>query len=458
MKQEKGTILLVDDEPKVLASLSSLLESLGYRTLKTLDPNEALAAIENQPVDLVLLDLVMPSLDGIEVLKRIMAKGLSLPVVMLSGHGTIAKAVEATKIGAFDFLEKPVEIDKIRITIENALTKYRLEKEKQSLLAHALEKYLMVGVSPAMAEIFELIDRAASTDSKVLVTGESGTGKELVARAIHLRSQRAAGPFIAVNCAAIPEDLIESELFGHEKGAFTGATERKLGQFELAHRGTLFLDEITDMSHRLQAKMLRAIETEEIQRIGGKETIKIDLRIIGATNRDIKEAVRDKLFREDLYYRLSVIKIHIPPLRERKEDIPVLVNHFLKIYCEERKRPLLRFHPAAMEALVSYSWPGNVRELKNLTEKIVVLAPKDTVSREEVEFFLKEASLNGHIFLNPENPTGLNEVRSKVEREVILAKLLANDWDYEKTAKELAVSRATLFNKLKKYGIRRSRG
>jgi len=458
MKQEKGTILLVDDEPKVLASLSSLLESLGYRTLKTLDPNEALAAIENQPVDLVLLDLVMPSLDGIEVLKRIMAKGLSLPVVMLSGHGTIAKAVEATKIGAFDFLEKPVEIDKIRITIENALTKYRLEKEKQSLLAHALEKYLMVGVSPAMAEIFELIDRAASTDSKVLVTGESGTGKELVARAIHLRSQRAAGPFIAVNCAAIPEDLIESELFGHEKGAFTGATERKLGQFELAHRGTLFLDEITDMSHRLQAKMLRAIETEEIQRIGGKETIKIDLRIIGATNRDIKEAVRDKLFREDLYYRLSVIKIHIPPLRERKEDIPVLVNHFLKIYCEERKRPLLRFHPAAMEALVSYSWPGNVRELKNLTEKIVVLAPKDTVSREEVEFFLKEASLNGHIFLNPENPTGLNEVRSKVEREVILAKLLANDWDYEKTAKELAVSRATLFNKLKKYGIRKSRG
>jgi two-component system nitrogen regulation response regulator NtrX len=458
MKQEKRTILLVDDEPKVLASLSSLLESLGYRTLKTLDPNEALAAIENQPVDLVLLDLVMPSLDGIEVLKRIMAKGLSLPVVMLSGHGTIAKAVEATKIGAFDFLEKPVEIDKIRITIENALTKYRLEKEKQSLLAHALEKYLMVGVSPAMAEIFELIDRAASTDSKVLVTGESGTGKELVARAIHLRSQRAAGPFIAVNCAAIPEDLIESELFGHEKGAFTGATERKLGQFELAHRGTLFLDEITDMSHRLQAKMLRAIETEEIQRIGGKETIKIDLRIIGATNRDIKEAVRDKLFREDLYYRLSVIKIHIPPLRERKEDIPVLVNHFLKIYCEERKRPLLRFHPAAMEALVSYSWPGNVRELKNLTEKIVVLAPKDTVSREEVEFFLKEASLNGHIFLNPENPTGLNEVRSKVEREVILAKLLANDWDYEKTAKELAVSRATLFNKLKKYGIRKSRG
>ncbi len=458
MKQEKGTILLVDDEPKVLASLSSLLEGLGYRTLKTLDPAEALTLVETHPVDLVVLDLVMPSLDGLEVLKRIMSKGLSLPVVMLSGHGTIAKAVEATKIGAFDFLEKPVEIEKIRITIENALTKHRLEKEKQSLLAQALEKYLMVGVSPAMTEIFELIDRAASTDSKVLVTGESGTGKELVARAIHLRSQRAAGPFIAVNCAAIPEDLIESELFGHEKGAFTGAIERKLGQFELAHRGTLFLDEITDMSHRLQAKMLRAIETEEIQRIGGKETIKIDLRIIGATNRDIKEAVRDKLFREDLYYRLSVIKIHIPPLRERKEDIPVLINHFLKIYCEERKRPLLRFHPAALEALISYSWPGNIRELKNLTEKIVVLAPKDTVSKEEVEFFLEEASLNGRLLLNPENNSGLSEVRNKVEKEVILAKLLANDWDYEKTAKELAVSRATLFNKLKKYGIKKSRG
>lgn len=455
MKPDKATILLVDDDPKVLASLSLLLENFGYRTLKTPDPMEALSIIDLEPVDLVLLDLVMPSIDGLTVLKKILEKKPSLPVIMLSGHGTIAKAVEATKIGAFDFLEKPVEIEKINITIENALAKYRLEREKQSLLQQAKEKYQMVGVSPAMREIFSLIESAAASDSKVLISGESGTGKELVARAIHLRSKRAAGPFITVNCAAIPEDLIESELFGHEKGAFTGATERKIGQFELAHKGTLFLDEITDMSWRLQAKILRAIETEEIQRIGGRELIKVDTRIIAASNRDIREAIKGKIFREDLYYRLSVIKIHIPPLRERKEDIPVLVEHFLKLFCEDRKRPLMRFHSAAMEALLNYSWPGNVRELRNLIEKIVVLCPEDVVSREMVEISLRETSLDSQSFFAPESKTTLSEARDKIEREVILSKLLAYHWNYEKVAQDLDISRATLFNKLKKYGLKR---
>ncbi|MCX7974385.1 MAG: sigma-54 dependent transcriptional regulator [Candidatus Aminicenantes bacterium] len=455
MKTGKGTILLVDDDPKVLASLSTLLENFGYRTLKTPNPTEVFSIIDNQPVDLVLLDLVMPSIDGLTVLRKILEKKPSLPVVILSGHGTIAKAVEATKIGAFDFLEKPVEIEKINITIENALTKYRLEKEKQSLLKQAFEKYQMVGVSSAIRDIFSLIEKAATSESNVLISGESGTGKELVARAIHIRSKRAAGPFITVNCAAIPEELIESELFGHEKGAFTGATERKIGQFELANGGTLFLDEITDMSWRLQAKILRALETEEIQRIGGREIIKVDARIIAASNRDLKEAVQKKLFREDLFYRLNVIKINIPPLRERKEDIPALVDHFLKIFCEERKRPPIKITPAAMEILLNYSWPGNVRELRNLIEKIVVLSPIEAISPEMVELALKDTSLDSRPFLNPKITTSLIEARQKVEREVILSKLLAYDWNYEKVAKDLDISRATLFNKLKKYGIKR---
>ena len=455
MDSEKGTLLLVDDDLKVLASLSTLLKNYGYRVLTTPEPAEALTLIDRQPIDLIILDLVMPSMDGLTLLQKVLEKRPSLPVIMLSGHGTIAKAVEATKMGAFDFLEKPVEIEKIQITIENALARYRLERERQSLLKHALEKYQMVGVSAAIREIFELIEKAAASDSKVLISGESGTGKELVARAIHIRSKRATGPFVTVNCAAIPEELIESELFGHEKGAFTGAVERKIGQFELAHRGTLFLDEITDMSWRLQAKMLRAIETEEIQRIGSGELIKVDTRIIAASNRDVREAVLKKTFREDLYYRLSVIKIHIPPLRERREDIPVLVNHFLKIFCEERKRNLMRFHPAAMEVLLNYSWPGNVRELRNLIEKIVVLCPEEVISREMAEIFLKETSLEPKSFLSQETGTTLLEARERLEREVIMSKLLATNWNYDKTAKELQISRATLFNKLKKYGIKK---
>ncbi len=455
MKLKKATILLLDDDPKVLASLSILLENFDYLVLKTPNPTEALSMIDFEPVDLVILDLVMPSVDGLTVLKKILEKKPSLPVIILSGHGTIAKAVEATKLGAFDFLEKPIEIEKINITIENALARYRLEREKQSLLEQAKGKYQMVGVSPALREVFSLIESAAASDSKVLISGESGTGKELVARAIHLRSKRAAGPFITVNCAAIPDDLIESELFGHEKGAFTGATERKIGQFELAHKGTLFLDEITDMSWCLQAKILRALETEEIQRIGGRELIKVDTRIIAASNRDIREAVKEKIFREDLYYRLSVIKIHIPPLRERKEDIPILVDHFVKLFSEERKRPPLRFHPQAMEVLINYPWPGNVRELRNLIEKIVVLCPSETVSKEMVEISLKETSLDNHSFFIPKTKATLSEARDKIERDVILSKLLAHHWNYNKVAKDLHISRATLFNKIKKYGLKR---
>lgn len=454
--KNKGTILLVDDDPKILASLSSILENQGFKTISTTDGYEALKIVEKEELDTVILDLVMPSVDGITVLKKILDMKPLLPVIMLSGHGTIPKAVEATKVGAYDFLEKPIESGKIIITIENAISKFRLEKEKQTLLQDALERYRMVGVSKAMKDIFQMIETVAPQDSKVLIIGESGTGKELIARAIHLRSNRAGGPFHVVNCAAIPEDLIESELFGHEKGAFTGAVEKKIGKFELAHKGTLFLDEIGDMSLRLQAKVLRAIDNEEIERVGGKESIKIDTRIICASNKDLRDAVKKGLFREDLFYRLNVITIHVPPLRERKEDIPILIEYFTKIFCEERKRPILKFHPLALEVLLRYHWPGNVRELKNLVEKVVVLSKSEVITKEEVEKFLSDSRIEFTEERKDSFET-LDEAREKAEKDLILTKLIVNSWNYEKTAEELGISRATLFNKMKRYGIRKEK-
>ncbi len=448
--------MLIDDELKIRVSLSNLLDRAGYDVLLAASGHEGISLVEKNEVDLVLLDLVMPEMDGIAALKEILAIKPSLPVIILSGYGTIARAVEATKLGAFDFLEKPVESEKILISIGNALAKYRLEKEKAFLLRDALERYKMVGVSRAMQEIFSLIDSVAPTDSKVLITGESGSGKELIARAIHLRSHRAAGPFVVVNCAAVPEELIESELFGYEKGAFTGATEMKDGKFEQATGGTLFLDEVSDMSPRLQAKVLRALESEEIQRLGGKQTIKVDSRLICASNADLREAVKEKRFREDLYFRIGVIKIRVPPLRERKEDIPVLVDFYLRKFCDEKKIPPLKIHPAAMETLVNYYWPGNVRELKNLVEKAVVLSRSDIISKEDIAKFIEESSLEGQ-HSHASEAIRLREARAKAEKELVWSKLVANNWNYEKTAAELGISRATLFNKIKAYGLSRPR-
>lgn len=524
--KKRKRVLVVDDEPKITAALSSLLEIQGYETLSAGNGEKALEIIvaerERKGLDAVVLDLVMPGMDGMEVLRRVRELWPQLPVIILSGHGTISRAVEATRLGAFDFLEKPIESEKIIISLENAIKKFRLEQERETLIQTALERFRMVGVSKAMQDIFQMIEKVAPTDTKVLITGESGTGKELIARAIHLRSERAAGPFMVVNCAAIPEELIESELFGHERGAFTGAIERKPGKFELAHKGTLFLDEVGDMSLRVQSKVLRAIENEEIQRVGGKQSIRVDARIICASNRDLGEAVRAGSFRLDLYYRLAVIKIHVPPLRERREDIPVLVNYFLRMFCEERKREPIRLSEGAMDLLMGYSWPGNVRELRNLMEKIVVLSRGETVGKEAVEQYLMESYGDavrkgkmwdedkegeegdkqsgkgktwealyegeiegeakrqgaGEVLEGGESGEGgevgekgvkgasgsrdfsgkkLEEVREEAEREFILGRLRANNWNYEKTAEEIGVSRATLFNKIKRYGIRREK-
>ena len=447
-----GVVLLVDDEVKILSSLSRILENYDYKVLTALDGKSALSIIEENDIDVVLLDLKLPEMDGITVLKKIMKRKPSLPVIMLTAHGSISKAVEAVKIGAFDFLEKPVESEKILITIKNAIEKSRLQKERTFLIQEALEKYKMVGISNAMKKIFSLIEKIAPTEAKVLITGESGVGKELIAKAIHFRSKRAGGPFVVLNCAAIPEELIESELFGHEKGAFTGAVERKEGKFELASGGTLFLDEIGDMSLRVQAKVLRAIEEGEIQRIGGKETIKVDTRIICASNKDLEKAVREGKFREDLYYRIKVIHIHVPPLRERKEDIPILLNYYLQILSKESGKEMPKLHPSALEVLFEYPWSGNIRELRNLVEKIIVLYPGEIISKDDIMKLLEKEEKVSIGFSGT-----LSEARKKAEREIIFAKLLANNWNYELTAKELGISRATLFNKLKEYGIKKSK-
>jgi DNA-binding NtrC family response regulator len=457
----KGSVLLIDDEEKILVSLSSTLRENGFSVLSTTDGNQALPLINAAPVEAVILDLIMPAVDGMTVLGKIIEERPCIPVIMLTGHGTIAKAVEATKAGAFDFLEKPIESAKIIITLENAIKKSRLERDRFHLLQDALTRYRMVGVSKAIKETFAVIEKVAPSDSRILISGESGTGKELIARAIHLRSDRAGRPFIVVNCAAIPEELIESELFGHEKGAFTGAIQLREGKFVMASGGTLFLDEVGDMSPRIQAKVLRVIEDGEIQRVGGRESIKTNVRVIAASNRDLKFELREKKFREDLYFRLNVIHVQVPPLRERREDIPILLDYFLRQLCEERKRPLLRVEPSAMDVFVTYSWPGNVRELRNLLENLVVMSSGNIITRGDIEEILAAASpeslvksQSGENAINAPGPT-LASIREKSEREAIVSRLSANSWNYEQSARELGISRATLFNKIRQLGIKR---
>jgi two-component system nitrogen regulation response regulator NtrX len=395
----------------------------------------------------------MPDIDGIEVLRVLRQSRPALPVIILSGHGTVARAVEATRLGAFDFLEKPIDSEKIVITLENALERSRLEKDRQYFINDSRERFPLIGRSKAIQDLLALATTVAASDSKVLLTGESGTGKELVARTIHLHSRRAAAPFLAVNFAAIPEDLIESELFGHEKGAFTGAQQRLEGKFEQAADGTLFMDEVGDMSLRMQAKVLRAIEENEIQPLGSKHALPVDARIIAASNRDLRQAVHAKSFREDLYYRLNVVNICVPPLRDRKEDIPALVEHFMQVFSQDQKRPSPCVTPESLAVLMGYSWPGNVRELRNFTEKLFVFCSGRNVSREEMTKLLSGSTLDGQSI--DEGIPSLSEARSQAEREAILKALTANEWNYEETARDLFISRATLFAKVKQYSIKR---
>src|SRR5215212_5331123 len=380
----RARILVVDDEAEIRRSVRMILEYDGYDVLEASSGPEGVALAEKESPDLVFLDVKMPGMDGLEVLQRIKALNEAVPVVIISGHGTVSTAVEATKAGAFDFIEKPLASERVLVTIRNALDQTRLRDENRSLKRAVEVRHQMVGESQPLKQIWDAIKRAAPTNATVLLLGESGSGKELVARSIHRNSLRSRDRFVQVNCAAIPEELIESELFGHEKGSFTGATEKQIGKFEQADHGTIFLDEVGDMSAKTQAKVLRVLQEGEVERLGSARTIKVDVRVIAATNKDLEAEIERGNFREDLYFRLSVIPIRVPPLRDRREDIPLLVRHFVDVFSRENNRRPMRFTPAALEYMQKARWKGNVRELKNTVERLLIMTPGDVIEVDDL--------------------------------------------------------------------------
>src|SRR5919107_794940 len=380
----KSRILVIDDEAAIRDSLKMTLEYEGYEFIGAATGQEGLALAERDAPDLVLLDVKMPGMDGIEVLERLRNMNDALPVVVVSGHGTISTAVEATKKGAFDFIEKPFASERVLVSLRNALDHRALRDENRSLKRAVEVRHQMIGESPALKQVMAAVGRAAPTTATVLIQGESGVGKELVARTIHRNSLRSRERFVQVNCAAIPEELIESELFGHEKGSFTGATEKQIGKFEQADRGTIFLDEIGDMSPKTQAKVLRVLQEQEVERLGSARTIKVDVRVIAATNKNLEEGIQRGEFREDLYFRLNVIPIVVPPLRDRREDIPQLVQHFARLTTEEHNVRPKKFEAAAMDALQRYRWRGNIRELRNTVERVMIMAAGDVVRMDDL--------------------------------------------------------------------------
>jgi len=395
----------------------------------------------------MFLDVWLPGIDGIQALTKIRERNPELPIVMISGHGNIELAVNATRIGAYDFLEKPLSLERVLLVASRALERRTLELENKALKQDLTEKWRLIGNSPKMKQLSEQIDMAAKSNGRVLILGESGAGKELVAHTLHGSSTRASKPFIEMNCAAIPQELIESELFGHEKGSFTGAFERKKGKFELADEGTLFLDEVGDMSLSTQAKVLRVIETQEFQRVGGSKNIKVDVRIISATNKDLAEEVKKSTFREDLFYRLNVIPIPIPPLRERKEDIPELVDYFLGYFAAEYGQKPKKITPDGLKMLEVYDWPGNIRELRNVIERLVIMIPSNTVTPKNI--ILGEAARSDYFTFNT-----LKEARESFEKDFIIKKLEENNWNISKTAEILDIERSNLHRKIKAYDIK----
>ena len=437
-------ILIVDDEPGIRQSLKGVFEDEGF-TMETASSGEdCLKKVELHPYDLILLDIWLPGIDGLETLRRIREKSPNTHVIMISGHATIATAVSATKLGAYDFIEKPLSLEHTLLTVRNALSHRRLE-QANDLLRHQLEaRFNIVGESIPIKALRKQIAMVAPTNSRVLIFGESGTGKELVSRNIHFMSNRVNAPFVEVNCAAIPEELIESELFGHTKGSFTGATDAKKGKFELADGGTLFLDEIGDMSIKTQAKVLRVLEEQSFQPIGAPAGIRVDVRVITATNKNLPNEIASGQFREDLFYRLNVIPFVVPPLRERREDIPILARYFMRVFSAEHSRAPKEFSAEGLDMLVDYSWPGNVRELRNEIERLVIMAPDDVIHA-------KDLSLpNG---AGSAKASTLHEARAQYEREFILSKLKENNWNISQTARLLGLERSYLYRKMKAYAI-----
>ena len=453
-----ATILIIDDEQNILVTLSRALKLEGYRTEVAGGGKVGLEKLAEQPADLVLLDVKMPDMDGLEVLAQIRESMPGLPVVMMSGHATVEVAVRAVRMGAVDFLEKPLSSEKVLVTVANTLKLQRLFEENRDLKELAGLHSRMVGESPPMQALYDQIKMVAPSNGRVLITGENGSGKELVARAIHENSLRSSGPFIKVNCAAVPRELIESELFGHEKGAFTGASQQRRGKFELADSGTLFLDEIGDMQLTMQAKLLRVLQEGELERVGSSDTIVVDVRVIAATNQDLNQAIAAGRFREDLFHRLNVIPIRVPSLKERKGDIPELVSHFLRLACEQNNRRTKSFAPGAMERLSAHDYSGNVRELKNSVERLVIMVPDDVIQPADVDRWLNlgrqaaEGEAAGSSFYNPE--LTIKEMLTNAERAFILQALESCDGHVTNAAKQLGLERSHLYKKMKALGIK----
>jgi two-component system nitrogen regulation response regulator NtrX len=445
------SVLIVDDEPSILQTLSGLLSDEGFEVSTAVNGYEALKIIDAESPDLVLLDIWMPGIDGIETLKEIKKDNPHIQVIIITGHGTIETAVRATKLGAFDLIEKPLSIDKIILAINNALNFRRLEEENKYLRKKTLEKNSINGESPKTRELKKNIAAAAPTDSYILITGENGTGKELVARTIHQLSPRVDQPLIDVNCAAIPEELIESELFGHERGALSGAITKKIGKFELASNGTIFLDEIGDMSLMTQSKILRVLQEQKIQRVGGSRTISINVRVIAASNKNLELEIDQGNFREDLYYRLNVIPIVVPPLRQRIEDIPILVNAFLDEFANQNRGSRKNITDSALDMLCSYAWPGNVRELKNLIERLVIMVDKDEINSEDIPASYNPAIAKNNAVFGPQfaQLDKFKEARRAFEKEFIRVKLVEHNNNITRTAEAIGVGRSYLHKKIK---------
>ncbi|TFG64055.1 MAG: sigma-54-dependent Fis family transcriptional regulator [Nitrospirales bacterium] len=448
------TICIVDDEPAILHSLSSILEDEGYQVIVAANGVEGMKVVRSDAPDLVILDIWMPEMDGLETLKRLRSQFPGILVVMMSGHGSIETAVKATKLGAYDYLEKPLDLEKVTILVRNALHQRKLEEENLNLRIQVERRFELIGSSASMNRLRDMIKMAAPANSRVLISGANGTGKELVARAIHLQSPRHNRPFVEINCAAIPETLIESELFGHEKGAFSGATSMKRGKFEFADGGTLFLDEIGDMSLATQAKVLRVLQEQQFTRVGGTKLLNVQVRVIAASNKDLADEIHKGNFREDLYYRLNVLPIVVPTLKERREDIPELAQHFLKMHSEEQGMKPKTFNAQGLEALQKHDWPGNIRELRNLIERLLIMVPKPVIDAGDVEMFLQVRAPTGVPALSVgTNYDSLREARNVFEREVISQKLRENNWNVSKTADELKIERSHLHRKIKLLNV-----
>jgi two-component system nitrogen regulation response regulator NtrX len=449
----KKTILIVDDEESICQTLGGILTDEGYEVVTAANGEEALGILEEEPPNLVVLDIWLPGMDGIETLKAIKAAHPNLQVVMMSGHGTIETAVKATKLGAFDFIEKPLSLEKVILVVNHAMNLVRLEEENLLLRQKVSHEYELTGNSSPIQDLKEMIGIVAPTNAWILIMGENGTGKELVARSVHRQSRRAQKAFIEVNCAAIPEDLIESELFGHEKGAFTGATAMKRGKFDLANEGTIFLDEVADMSLKAQAKVLRILQEKTFERVGGNRLIPTDVRVLAATNKDLEKEMEEGRFRQDLYYRLNVIPLRIPPLRDRKEDILLLVNRFLRDFALKEGDTEKRVTDDVIASLMRHNWPGNVRELKNIIERLVIMTPTGVISKCDISPLFEEGGKE----VLPTDPgissNSFRTAKQDFERQYIICKLREFDGNISRTAEAIGLERSNLHKKIRSYGL-----